>query len=340
MYRLSRFLIGLCYSLGLLAQNPHGEDFRINCADCHNSGSWQVDYAAINFDHNEATQFPLEGRHAEVTCMDCHTQLDFKAVEESCISCHNDVHQMTVGDDCVRCHNSDSWLVFDIPEMHEQNGFPLMGAHVTLACVDCHGADNNLAWERIGNECVDCHQADYVNSQNPNHLASGFGLDCTQCHEPMSRDWGGDNFHYFFPLTGGHDALDCMECHTSPSFDQIDAICSTCHMQDYNDAQNPNHLSSGFPTDCALCHSTNPGWMPASFRNHDDQYFPIYRGNHAGAWNSCTECHLDPSNYSLFSCIDCHEHSNEAELRDDHDGVGGYRFESTACLNCHPNGEE
>ncbi len=339
MFRLPRFLI-FFWSFALWAQNPHGDDFRINCADCHNSGSWQVDYATINFDHSKQTGFELEGRHAEVNCMDCHQQLNFKGLEANCVSCHTDVHEMTVGDDCVRCHNSDSWLVFAIPEMHEQNGFPLMGAHVTLACVDCHKSDNNLAWQRIGNECIDCHREDYTATQNPNHLSSGFGTDCIQCHEPMSRDWGGDNFHYFFPLTGGHDMLECMDCHQSTSYNQIEAVCASCHIEDYNNASQPNHISSGFPVECTLCHNTNPGWSPASFRSHDDNYFPIYSGRHAGVWNSCAECHLNPSNFSSFSCIDCHEHSNENEMRDEHDDVGGFRFESTACYNCHPRGEE
>jgi hypothetical protein len=32
-------------------------------------------------------------------------------------------------------------------------------------------------------------------------------------------------------------------------------------MQDYNGANNPNHLASGFSTDCALCHTTIVDWM-------------------------------------------------------------------------------
>jgi hypothetical protein len=338
MYRLPRFLVWLLlFGAALYGQNPHGQDFKINCADCHNSGSWQVSLDDITFDHG-STGFDLNGRHATVQCMDCHQNLEFAEVGSTCVDCHLDLHNMTVGDDCRRCHDEQSWLIFEIPELHEQNGFPLQGAHSTVACIDCHQNANVLAWERIGQECVDCHQADYQSTTDPNHLVSGFSIDCIQCHEPMSLDWGGENFHYFFPLVLGHDNLDCTECHISTSFNQIQAICSTCHIDDYQLAQNPNHVSSGFPTDCALCHTTNPGWAPADFRNHDAQYFPIYSGNHQGEWSSCTECHLDPSNYSLFSCIDCHEHNNEADMRDEHDGVGSYRFESNACYSCHPQG--
>lgn len=341
MHRLSRYIIASCFfALGLNAQNgnPHGVDFRMDCAECHNSGSWRVALNEIAFDHG-STGFDLEGQHAVVQCMDCHQSLEFNEVGSGCVDCHTDVHQMSVGDDCKRCHDSESWLVFNVQELHEQNGFPLQGAHVGLACVDCHDNENNLVWERQGQECIDCHLQDYQQSTEPDHIASGFGLDCIQCHEPMSQDWGGDNFHYFFPLVLGHDNLECTDCHISTSYNQIDAICSTCHTDDYQAAQNPNHVTSGFPTDCALCHSTNPGWGPASFPNHDALYFPIYSGNHQGVWQSCTECHLDPSNYTLFSCIDCHEHNNEADMADEHNDVGGYRFESNACYNCHPNGQ-
>lgn len=340
MYRLSRLIAFLFYGAALIGQgNPHGADFKIDCRECHNSGSWQVDYQSIAFDH-QSTGFELEGRHSSISCVDCHQSLDFQEVGQACVDCHTDVHQMSVGNDCARCHDSQSWLVFEIPALHEQNGFPLQGAHVTLACVDCHQSDNNLVWERLGQECLDCHRQDYFQTSDPDHQASGFSLNCVECHEPLSMEWGGENFHYFFPLVQGHDGLSCVDCHQSADYAQIDANCSSCHLEDYQNARNPDHQVSGFPLDCSLCHSLNPGWAPASFRNHDDNYFPIYSGNHRGVWNSCTECHTDPSNYNLFSCIDCHEHSNQARMADEHDDVSGYRFESNACYNCHPTGSE
>ena len=59
----------------------------------------------------------------------------------------------------------------------------------------------------------------------------------------------------------------------------------------------------------------------------------------AGEWNECIECHTTPGDFKAFSCIDCHEHNDPNELRDDHDGVNGYKFESNACYECHPRGE-
>ncbi len=338
MYRLS-FFLALILNIGLVAQNPHGETFKIDCKECHNNEGWTLVLSEISWDHGQ-TGFDLEGQHAATDCMDCHNTLEFSDAEPTCVSCHSDVHQMTVGNDCVRCHDANSWLVNDIPQLHEQNGFPLEGSHAIISCSDCHRSSNNLAWERLGSACIDCHREEYLNTQEPNHLASGFGTDCVQCHEPISQDWGGENFHYFFPLTGGHNNVDCKECHKSTSYADISSECSSCHLDDFNNTTNPDHRASGFTTDCTLCHSLNPGWTPAGYRQHDDQHFPIYSGNHEGVWNSCTECHTNNSNYNFFSCIDCHEHSNQADMRDEHDDVGGYRFESNACYSCHPNGRE
>ncbi|MFK5959136.1 MAG: hypothetical protein QM495_09760, partial [Lutibacter sp.] len=113
--------------------------------------------------------------------------------------------------------------------------------------------------------------------------------------------------------------------------------CVTCHQNDYDTTNDPNHLSAGFSTDCTACHTTG-GWTPSTF-DHDSQYFPIYSGKHQGEWDQCIDCHTT-NNYSTFSCIDCHEHSNKAEVDNDHKGESGYVYESNACYNCHPTGQD
>ena len=80
-----------------------------------------------------------------------------------------------------------------------------------------------------------------------------------------------------------------------------------------------------------------PGWKPAEFAIHDAQFFPIFSGAHNGEWTSCTECHSNPANYSVFTCIDCHEH-NRTDMDDKHSGENGYEYSSLACLDCHPTG--
>ena len=477
MYRLP-LTIALVLFFGLsFGQSPHG-DLKIDCAECHNPSGWAIDYATLKFDH-DTTDFELDGSHETTDCKACHNDLTFQNVSTDCISCHLDVHNQTVGNDCMRCHNSESWLVFNIPELHEQNGFPLIGAHNNLGCIECHDATaTTLSFFPIGNECIQCHRDDYLAASNPNHAMSGFSTDCIECHSPLAFDWDAEGFnHDFFPLTGGHDLQDCSACHDVSNLGNVSSDCFACHMDDYASTTNPNHVSAGFPTDCAECHSTNPGWMPAILNhdffpltlghdimdcnachingnynntptdcfachsedyasttnpnhqaanfptncaachttnpgwmpanfnhgffpltlghdiqdctdchinnnytntptdcvachlddynaatdpnhvaaqfptdcvichttspgwmpanfNHDGMYFPIYSGKHDGEWDQCIDCHINPNNYSVFTCITCH---TKIETNDQHDGVSGYVYESNACFACHPN---
>lgn len=316
-------------------QNPHGDDFKIDCKKCHSPQGWTIDRKTFSFNH-DSTRFQLKGEHKKVDCNACHKTPAFSQAPDKCASCHTDVHGMSVGNDCMRCHNENTWLVDNIPELHEQNGFPLAGAHTILSCVDCHKAETNLRWDRIGNECISCHKADYDKSTQPNHIQSGFSTNCTQCHEPVSNNWGSDNFHYFFALTLGHNIKDCKACHQTNDYAAASPECVSCHLDDYNNAVSQNHKAQNFSTQCTDCHNTDPGWP---FRNHDERYFPINSGKHRGAWNACSDCHTTAGNLNVFSCINCHEHSNAGDLAKEHDDERDYKYESSACYKCHPKGE-
>jgi hypothetical protein len=337
--------------VGLFGQSPHGDDFKMNCAACHTSDSWDISLDKWNFDqpsrsmtaadsisfnHND-TDFPLEGGHASTDCRLCHEALVFQETSTDCISCHTDLHNMTVGSDCARCHTVDNWLVDDITGIHQDNGFPLLGIHAQISCNDCHTSDSDLQFTRIGNECINCHMADYLATTAPNHIESGYSTDCIVCHDINAFDWSSENIlHDFFPLVKGHD-IDCVDCHTSGVFAALPTDCITCHEQDFDMALNPDHKTLNFGTDCAECHGLDLDWTPANFRRHDDEYFPIYSGEHAGEWSDCIECHPNPSNYAEFTCTTCH---GKSDTDGEHGGVGGYVYESNACLACHPTGSE
>ena len=76
--------------------------------------------------------------------------------------------------------------------------------------------------------------------------------------------------------------------------------------------------------------------MDSSSFDHDDEYFPIYSGSHEGEWSDCIDCHINPNNYAIFTCITCHI---KLETDEDHEMVGGYVYESIDCLACHPTGD-
>jgi len=327
MYRLPFVIVVFLGFVPILAQSPHGNELRINCAQCHDSEGWSMNYETIKFDHS-VTDFQLEGTHQQTDCKLCHETLVFNEAPSQCVSCHSDIHSMSVGNDCISCHTTENWLVDDIPELHEENGFPLIGAHSNLSCIECHISDTNVRFDNIGNECISCHQDDYATTQNPNHESAGYSTNCLECHNPLGVGWGTDNInHDFFPLTLGHDIQDCNECHTTGTYSDVSPDCVSCHQNDFANTSNPDHSSGGFSTNCVACHTTNPGWTPADFSNHD--FFPLTLGHDI---QDCNECHTT-STYSDVSpdCVSCHQNDYTNTTNPNHSSVGY----PTDCVSCH-----
>lgn len=230
-----------------MAQSPHGKNLKISCDQCHNPSGWELDIYLMRFDHNSKTDFKLEGAHMQTDCKACHESLVFNEAPNQCASCHKDIHSMSVGNDCTQCHTTKTWIVNNIPEIHEENGFPLIGAHNAVSCAECHTSETNLRFDRIGNECISCHKQDYDATRSPNHRELGFSTDCIECHSPLEPDWDSQNInHDFFPLTQGHDIQDCTQCHKTNNYADASPECISCHQTDYNNTNNPNHSSVGF----------------------------------------------------------------------------------------------
>ena len=57
------------------------------------------------------------------------------------------------------------------------------------------------------------------------------------------------------------------------NFSLTSTTCWTCHLTDYNGANNPPHKAAGFPQDCTLCHNTTQ-WTGATF-NHTTTGFAL-----------------------------------------------------------------
>jgi hypothetical protein len=295
---------------------------------------------------HQVTRFPLFGAHAALDCESCHAaggqgNLSFVNQSSECVECHlaefrstTDPDHVSAGfsTDCDRCHGPGTWrsVAFD----HGATGFPLTGAHRTLACESCHAGGNYADADPL---CISCHQDDYDGTTEPNHPAAGYSEDCTVCHSTVS--WEGAAFNHNatnFPLTGAHVALQCLSCHGDNVYSGKSTECASCHQDDYDGTTDPNHLAAGFPPDCAGCHTTST-WDGATF-DHDGLYFSIYSGRHGGLWNDCADCHTNPQNFMDFTCFTCHPHSDQNKTDGDHQGRTGYSYDSQACYSCHPTG--
>jgi len=140
-----------------------------DCKVCHTDETW----ANVTFNHNE-TSWPLEGKHTEVTCSECHftettdnktiRKQEFTNLDTKCASCHENIHGDSFAldgiTDCARCHVTSSWF----PENfnHNTTKFPLEGKHAEIACSACHTSSNEngktvIIYKINKFECIDCH---------------------------------------------------------------------------------------------------------------------------------------------------------------------------------------
>jgi hypothetical protein len=91
------------------ADDKHKLTLGRDCTSCHNARDWKL----WDFDHAKRAKYPLDGKHAKVTCAQCHTLPGdpVPALARECVACHrkDDVHNGDFGPVCERCHVTRSW---------------------------------------------------------------------------------------------------------------------------------------------------------------------------------------------------------------------------------------
>jgi hypothetical protein len=323
--------------------SPHGViPESLDCSSCHKAQTWTDLRDDMDFEHGGLTGFSLERAHETPACISCHVDARFDLPGSSeCVNCHEDVHAGALSENCSDCHTPTRFDDVDGLVVHMRTSFPLTGAHVQVACESCHFDDHDGFLSPLETDCESCHLDDFEMAQAIDHVANGFSSACQDCHGTIAWGQGGLFDHLGvsgFELEGAHARVSCANCHGGPNLALTvprvpDSDCFSCHEADYSES----HRLLDFPTACAQCHSSE-SWGDAQFPQHDAVAFPIYSGDHRGEWDSCQTCH-DSGAFQEFTCFSCHEH-NQPDTDDDHRGVGGYVYESVACLSCHPDGNE
>ena len=315
--------------------HPH-KVLKRSCQTCHVSESFKI----IRFDHT-TTDYPLEGRHESVPCLSCHVVENFTKVDQQCFSCHQDVHEAKLGPDCERCHTSQSWMIFDAEEIHERTRFPLLGRHILVDCETCHTGMPQNDFALNSASCESCHQQEYLAAQSPNHISSGFTTECESCHQMNS--WRPaflpDHDALFFPIfSGAHrgEWNDCSICHIDPMNNSVFS-CFSCHEHNQQAMDSRHQGMAGYAYDSKTCLACHGSGEAGQFGEHDTQFFPIFSGSHTNQWDGCGDCHTDATNRKIFSCVTCHDHSQEL-MDPKHQGITGYLFNSADCYSCHPTG--
>ncbi len=342
-----------------------GKDYR-KCENCHIEHQGR-DYDLIywkdgkdKFDHS-LTGYPLEGKHATLSCEKCHRESyiqtpekykskgkdlkqTFLGLNRDCVSCHHDEHRGQIGESCVKCHGMESWkpaTQFD----HNKTKFKLTGLHAQTACDKCHVTitDNKypddpdfLKFAPLTfNTCTDCHADIHRNK---------FGQNCTQCHN--TAGWksteltGFDHGKTAYPLLGKHANVQCSQCHPPGRSVRISRFqnCTDCH-SDYHNGNFAGRVMKGA---CEECHTVN-GFSPSKFtiEQHRLTDYPL-TGSHLAV--PCVACHekIVLSNgkgnvrftYQSDRCVECHKDPHKGEV-DNYLGKKSSLTNMDGCEHCH-----
>ncbi|MGB5844023.1 MAG: hypothetical protein WBG94_06245, partial [Anaerolineales bacterium] len=219
--------------------------------------------------------FILDGEHAGLDCLACHSDGEYAGTPNLCIDCHVDQEpESHYGEDCAGCHTAFSWQdvnfdhgLIDTRDCKFCHSEEEPANHYAAQCSACHTTGD---WAQIDfnhqaintSDCQSCHLV-----EKPNNHYSG---QCSACHN--TSNWRQANFNH--QAVG---ATDCKACHSGKKpANHYGGQCSACHNTSNWSQANFNHQAVG-ATDCQSCHS---GRKPA---------------NHFGG--QCSACH-NTSNWS------------------------------------------
>jgi hypothetical protein len=149
----------------------HVDKYSSACLECHD-GADRMNH----FDH--ANFFPLDGKHSELVCAQCHVEKKFASTPAECVQCHAEpgIHAGFFGLQCQYCHTAQAWS----PAKLQVHNFPLEhGGGGEIACQVCH------AQTYAEYTCYGCHDHQ-VEAIVASHLNAGISQaelpQCVSCH--------------------------------------------------------------------------------------------------------------------------------------------------------------
>jgi hypothetical protein len=328
------------YHGGQFAARVGGSD----CAACHSMDGFKP--STFGLSEHAATNYPLEGRHAEVKCEQCHIPKGkdtlFRITQTQCSACHEDVHRgqflaAPYENRCEQCHSVQEFQPAHFTlARHQQTAFPLTGAHLAVPCGQCHqeqprGSLVSVKFRFEDLSCTECHNDPHsgqFREQMAARRADGRAAGCTACHTTVQ--WtelkGFDHARTPFPLLGAHRAVACIDCHRPPnqertlehvSFRAVPVQCSGCH----NDPHAGQFANRRDVADCSSCHNLNR-FKPAEFDHNTRTPFSL-QGAHQNV--ACSGCHtltrsVNGTNVLFYrptpiTCAECHGNGQAPEQR-------------------------
>lgn len=264
------------------------------CADCHTQTVWKIPH----FDHSK-TRFPLEGKHVDTKCNDCHAPDAYKKAPLTCVGCHKKddgkVHKGRLGEKCESCHNAKDWKDVTAFSHDRDTKYPLRGKHRTTKCESCHTVPPTQA--KTPTTCYACHKADDKHKTTLGEL-------CGDCH--TERNWKEAKFDHDksdFKLRGRHIDVECKECHKSlTDYKGAPKLCFGCHKKD-------DTHKTRYGDKCETCH-TDKSWHDNVFRHDRDTKYRLL-GRHVDV--KCDTCHTGHVYKDKLKddCYSCHKRDDK-----------------------------
>lgn len=272
----------------------------------------------------------LAGRN---DCSECHGGL-FGTLREACLECHEPIATQLAessglhgtlearAEQCGLCHaehhganaplvQGQSWALAGVGKEaefdHARIGFAMDGAHLALACDECHTnarvavlAEGERRYLGLAQDCATCHEDVHEGR---------FAAACASCHGQTTWDGLASSGHErFLPLLGGH-ALACDQCHQEGSAHALELVagrgarpaardCAACHEPPHAEsfltgAAALEELPEGAA--CVRCHAAEH----TTFR--DPALAELTPEQHAASGFALAPPHDSPA------CADCHE---------------------------------
>jgi hypothetical protein len=244
-----------------------------------------------------------------------------------CTDCHEDRHagqlaKRADGGRCESCHDVEGFQPARFgPDEHAATRFPLAGAHLAVACDDCHkevprerlrplgfargpgGSTEQLRFASTA--CVECHR-------DPHRGQTARLGTCESCH--VVDAWATVKFDHArtsFPLVAAHATVSCRGCHPGQggamALSGRPTACTGCHQDPHG-----GRFARNGRTDCARCHEPTQ-WVRVVNFDHDRETPFKLEGAHRAV--PCTGCHrvTGPDGRAAMrysgigkACTDCH----------------------------------
>ena len=338
------------------------------CLKCHDESSWTKTHT---FDHNKHTQYPLDGEHLKLNCIECHLpQTKMPAVKKSasiskllpltaptyhwknldtktCSACHSSPHinefsPKLLAQKCSSCHTTENWFTqkTDSGFDHSKTRFALTGSHKATRCSDCHGVTGKQVFKFKSFEnkfCIDCHNNIHTGQFK---TAAPVTTNCTQCHttEKFSDLKSFNHNLTGYKLEGKHTDVKCVDCHKPTT------VNYKMNWPNFSAKQNDKLKEYAKPK--------------SEFKFADlkqNQCLTCHKDQHAGQLGkNCTACHsvkdwkpaqFDHKTQSRFQlvgqhaelkCSECHKPTEQnIILKGKPVAIVKYKPMGTNCIDCH-----